>query len=74
LFKRPEPLKSKIEKRVEKIATPDLASWADQTLFSLGRGITQWQRNGEEFHLEEAEASAEALLVVVREIRRRSRT
>jgi hypothetical protein len=74
LFRKSGPPKSKIEKRVEKIATSDLTLWADQSLFSLGREISQWQRNHDLFHLTEAESSAEALLAVVREIKRRSQT
>lgn len=66
------PPKSKVERRVEKIATPDLSLWAEQTLNSLGRQLLAWQRHADPSALDEAEMSAEALYAVVREIRARS--
>lgn len=71
MFRGKQREKTRVEKRVEKIPTADLNSWADQALYSIGRDLSQYQRNREAFRLEEAETSAEALLAVIREIRSR---
>lgn len=74
LRRRPtdEPARTPIQKRVARIATPDLQGWAEQALTALGRSLRDFQRSGVEDALEEAEMGAEALLEVVRELRRRS--
>jgi len=69
---REEREQTRLERRVAKISTPDLVLWADQTLFALGREMSQWQKSRESLHLDEAETSAEALLAVIREIKSRS--
>jgi len=64
--------KSRIEKRVSVIDTPDLIKWADQALFGIGRGLTDWGRTDEYLALEEAKIGAESLLAVLEELARRS--
>jgi len=70
--RRDEREQTRLERRVAKISTPDLAQWADQTLYTLGRELSQWQKHRDVLHLEEAETCAEALLAVVREIKSRT--
>jgi hypothetical protein len=63
---------SRLERRVSKIATPDLLSWAEQSMNSLGRELGQYRRTGDATRLEEAESSAEAVLALLREMRSRA--
>lgn len=69
-----ERSQSPIERRVARIATPDLHGWCEQALTALGRSLRDYQRSGVEDALEEAELGAEALLAVVKELRRRNVT
>ena len=55
----------KLGKRVASIPTGDLESWADQALFDIGRCLTQYAKNREPIHLEEALVGAEALHAVI---------
>lgn len=74
MFRKAPREKTRIERRVEKIATPDLMLWSEQSIYELGRQMSAWQRTREPVYLQEAELAAEALLAVVREIRARNRT
>jgi hypothetical protein len=70
--KRPEEApKTKIERRVERLSTTELVSWADMAVSSLGRDLSDWRRGGPNEHLAEAEVAAESLLAMVREVRSR---
>lgn len=60
-----------LEKRVAKVPTPDLAGWAHQALYAVGRTISEWERTHDDALLVEAEEGAEALLAVLRELRAR---
>lgn len=60
--------KTTLEKRIEKLATADLLSWADQALFGIGRSMSDWQRFKKEESLEEARMGAEALAKVLETI------
>lgn len=59
------------ERRVAKVATPDLAAWAHQALYAVGRTLSDWERTHDDALLAEAEQGAEALQVVLRELRAR---
>lgn len=59
------------ERRVAKVPTPDLAAWAHQALYAVGRTLSDWERTHDDPLLLEAEQGAEALLVVLRELRAR---
>lgn len=61
-----------IERRVARIATHDLQAWAEQALTALGRSLRDFQRSQADAELQEAEMGAEALLAVVRELKRRT--
>jgi hypothetical protein len=73
MFKKKEVREqTKLEKRVSRIATPDLSAWAEQSLFAIGRSLSTWQRGGADYSLEEATTGAEALHVVLKELQRRN--
>lgn len=54
-----------LEKRIEKLATADLLSWADQALFGIGRSMSDWERFKSIDSLKEAQMGAEALTKVL---------
>ena len=66
------PPRSAAERRAARIATPDLSMWAEQALTSIGRTVRDWHGDDATFALQEAEMGAEALLAVIRELRRRT--
>jgi hypothetical protein len=74
MFKRSEPPRTRVERRVARVSTADLPSWTEQSLNSLGREMTQWRRTGADTHLREAEEAAEAVLALIRELRTRTGT
>jgi hypothetical protein len=63
---------SKFRKRVERIPTPDLITWAGQALNAMGRGLHAYDRNAEASVLDELVDASEALHEVVLEVRRRA--
>lgn len=67
--KQPKP--SRITRRVRKATTDDLPLWADQVLVSTYQAFRSWQTTGNSAMLSEAEMGAEALVEVIREIKRR---
>jgi hypothetical protein len=70
--KKIEPEMTKLEKRVSRIATPDLSAWGEQAMFEIGRSLASWQRGGEKYYLDEATQGAEALYAVFKELQRRT--
>ena len=66
-----KPFSDKIANRVSKISAVDLDMWADQSLYELGRLLSQYQKNKEKGVLEEARMGAEALHALVEEMYKR---
>lgn len=67
-----ERKKSRLETRVAKLSTPDLVAWAEQALYGIGRSLSSWQRSPEQEEMfEEARMGAEALHVVMEELKAR---
>ena len=54
IFKKSKTVreKTKIEKRVEKLPTPELLTWTDQVMYSVGRNLSNWQKSQDSFSLE----------------------
>jgi hypothetical protein len=63
---------TKLEKRVASIATPELVAWSENALFVVGKELTGWMRGREQVRLDEALLGAEALLTIVKELKKRS--
>lgn len=78
MWKKKQPFeqtpKSDLEKRIEKIPTADLMTWADQALFGVGRSLSDWERYKSHESLEEARMGAEALAKVLETIIKRTTT
>jgi len=64
------PQQSKLEKRVANIGTSELITWAENSLFVIGKNVVHHQRDGMDA-LKEAEIGAEALLAIVKELQKR---
>ena len=62
---------TKLEKRIASISTPELITWAENSLFAIGRNIVHHQREGIEAILL-AEEGAEALLAITKELKKRA--
>lgn len=60
-----------LQRRLSKIPTPELAGWAHQALYGVGRTLSDWERERDDTLLAEAEEGAVALLAVLRELRAR---
>lgn len=63
---------TKIQKRVATISTPDLVMWVENSLFTIGKGVTSWQKTQQIEQLYEAEMGAEALLAITQELKKRA--
>ena len=73
ILKKGGPLQqSKLEKRVSGIGTTDLIMWAENALYVIGKNVTHFQRSQGFEALFEAEEGAEALLAVIRELKKRA--
>lgn len=53
------------------IGTPDLVMWAENALFVIGKEITHYQRDKNEYALEEALLGADALVAIIQELQKR---
>ena len=64
----------RIERRVSKMARQDLIAWADQAIYSTGRSLSAYDREGDPALLEEAATGAAVLAAIVQEIKRREQS
>jgi len=62
---------TKIQKRISRLPSAELVTWAENALFVIGKEITGWQRSGNKEMLMDSELGAEALLEIVKELKRR---
>jgi hypothetical protein len=67
-----KPFSERIANRVRRIPTNDLTTWADQTIFELGRILTIYERNRTPEASKELADAAEALHAVAHEINKRT--
>ena len=56
---------TKIQRRVKSLPTPELLSWTDQILYSVGRNLSSWQKTQYKDNLEEARLGAESLSAIL---------
>jgi hypothetical protein len=62
---------SKLEKRVSGIGTHELVTYVETTLYGIGKALAGRGEKTEETYLE-AEENAEALLAIIRELKKRA--
>lgn len=67
-----KPFPEKIARRVARISTYDLTTWADQSLYELGRLLSIYERTQTKEALKELMLGAEAFHAVVDELNKRS--
>jgi hypothetical protein len=46
--------------------------WVENSLFTIGKGVTSWQKTQQIEQLYEAEMGAEALLAITQELKKRA--
>lgn len=67
-----KPFSEKVAKRVSKIPTAELSSWAEQSMFEINRCLSAYEKTRESYYLQEALMGAEAAHAVLDELYRRS--
>ena len=71
IFKKDgQPQPTKLQKRISGISSPELVTWVETMLPTIGRGVVHHHRDGIAA-LEESEVAAEAVLEIVRELKKR---
>lgn len=65
---KPELPQTAVDRRIAKMSVSELVSWADQSLFGIGRCMSDWQRFESPEALMEARMGAEALYKVLDKI------
>lgn len=64
---------SKLDRRVSALPTHDLIPWAEQCIYAIGRGLSDYARDPSQVHMvTEAEQGAETLLVLIQELKART--
>ena len=63
---------TRLEKRVASISTPELVTWAENSLFIIGKEVTSWLRTKDAVLLEEALVGGEALVAIIKELKKRN--
>lgn len=66
-----KPFSEKISKRVSRIPTAELEMWVEQSIYELGRCMSNYTKSKDTFYLDEARTGAEALHAVVEELYKR---
>jgi len=69
-----KPFPEKIARRVSRISTYDLTSWADQSIYELGRLLSIYERTRTPEAVKELVLGAEALHAVIEELNKRTNT
>ena len=72
MFKKEVREKTALQKRVEKIPTHSLPTWAEQALYEIGRGLSYWIKSGDDAVLDDLEKGSKALLAVLSEMKLRA--
>ena len=67
-----KPFSEKIARRVRRIPTHDLTTWADQAIYDVGRVLNIYERHGTPEALKELCDGAEALHALIHEINKRT--
>lgn len=67
-----KPFSERVAKRVAKIPTAELSSWAEQSMFEINRCLSAYEKTREAYYLKEALTGAEAAHAVLDELYRRS--
>ena len=64
---------TKLQKRISQISTPELVTWAENSLFVIGKEVTGWMRTKDAALLDEADLGAEALYAITQELKKRAK-
>jgi len=67
-----QPQLTAIQRRVASLATPELVSWVENALYTIGKEITHHQKTRNIDALYEMELGAQALLAITQELKKRA--
>jgi len=56
---------TKVQRRVNSLPTPELLTWTDQIMYSIGRNLSAWQKTQYKDNLAEARLGAESLNAIL---------
>jgi hypothetical protein len=56
---------TKVQRRVKSLPTPELLTWTDQIMYSVGRNLSAWQKTQYKDNLSEARLGAESLSAIL---------
>jgi len=56
---------TKVQRRVKSLPTPELLTWTDQIMYSVGRNLSAWQKTQYADNLSEARLGAESLNAIL---------
>lgn len=63
---------TKVKRRVSSLPTTELLGWTDQTIYSIGRNLSAWQKSQNQSSLDEAQLGAEVLHAILDTLKERS--
>ena len=63
---------TKVKRRVSSLPTAELLGWTDQTIYSIGRNLSAWQKSQNQSSLDEAQLGAEVLHAILDTLKERS--
>lgn len=69
--KQDGPTQTRIEKRVASLSTPDLVSWTETSMYTIGKHLNQWTKSQDPVDLEEVVLGAEAFYAIAKELKKR---
>jgi hypothetical protein len=56
---------TRVQRRVKSLPTPELLTWTDQIMYSVGRNLSSWQKTQHKDNLSEARLGAESLSAIL---------
>jgi hypothetical protein len=65
---------TRIEKRVATLSTPDLLSWMEQSMYTIGKLVTTWQKSPNEALIDEVVMGTEVFHAIAKELKQRTKS
>jgi hypothetical protein len=65
---------TRIEKRVATLSTPDLLSWMEQSMYTIGKLVTTWQKSPNEALIDEVVLGTEVFNAIAKELKQRTKS
>jgi hypothetical protein len=65
---------TRIEKRVATLSTPDLLSWMEQSMYTIGKLVATWQKSPNEALIDEVILGTEVFNAIAKELKQRTKS